>query len=102
MSRSMIKQQNSGATAHVVLYTPRQSTNVVYNSTCITTVVEWLKTMDILNIVAVVGRASATPARSAVFDCCIYLHIHNHIYRLSPMTHNHMEYWKLYYCTSGP
>ena len=26
MSRSMIKQQNSGATAHVVLYTPRQST----------------------------------------------------------------------------
>ena len=25
MSRSMIKQQNSGATAHVVLYTPRQS-----------------------------------------------------------------------------
>ena len=27
MSRSMIKQQNSGATAHVVLYTPRQSTN---------------------------------------------------------------------------
>ena len=25
-SRSMIKQQNSGATAHVVLYTPRQST----------------------------------------------------------------------------
>ena len=28
MSRSMIKQQNSGATAHVVLYTPRQSTIV--------------------------------------------------------------------------
>ena len=28
MSRSMIKQQNSGATAHVVLYTPRQSTNL--------------------------------------------------------------------------
>ena len=27
MSRSMIKQQNSGATAHVVLYTPRQSIN---------------------------------------------------------------------------
>ena len=26
MSRSMIKQKNSGATAHVVLYTPRQST----------------------------------------------------------------------------
>ena len=30
MSRSMIKQQNSGATAHVVLYTPRQSTNSVW------------------------------------------------------------------------
>ena len=30
MSRSMIKQQNSGATAHVVLYTPRQSTNLMF------------------------------------------------------------------------
>ena len=29
MSRSMIKQQNSGATAHVVLYTPRQS-SIIY------------------------------------------------------------------------
>ena len=29
MSRSMIKQQNSGATAHVVLYTPRQSTKKI-------------------------------------------------------------------------
>ena len=29
MSRSMIKQQNSGATAHVVLYTPRQSTDII-------------------------------------------------------------------------
>ena len=28
MSRYMIKQQNSGATAHVVLYTPRQATDV--------------------------------------------------------------------------
>ena len=32
MSRSMIKQQNSGATAHVVLYTPRQSTNLKKDS----------------------------------------------------------------------
>ena len=29
MSRSMIKQRNSGATAHVVLYTPRQSTKCI-------------------------------------------------------------------------
>ena len=36
MSRSMIKQQNSGATAHVVLYTPRQSTMRIHlsNSEC--------------------------------------------------------------------
>ena len=33
MSRSMIKQQNSRATAHVVLCTPRQSTNSS-NQTC--------------------------------------------------------------------
>ena len=35
MSRSMIKQQNSGATAHVVLYTPRQSTNNMLGVTLI-------------------------------------------------------------------
>ena len=28
MSRSMIKQQNSGGTGHVVLYAPRQSTKI--------------------------------------------------------------------------
>ena len=39
------------------------------NSTCI----EWLKTMDIVIIVAVIGRAGATPARSAIFDCRICL-----------------------------
>ena len=53
MSRSMIKQQNSGATAHVVLYTPRQSTKTVSNKSILVVVFVWISVLYNLSLVLI-------------------------------------------------